>query len=515
MTFALIILSFSLSVLAITPESRSFDFNKDQRPDYIERYRGKTLVETLYDSDSDGTFDRHTILDPESEVFKIVDLYKTKKNPRKRTYYWNHELRKKTVAHVQIDHNNDGVWDLTYDTSTDIDQKAETCASHGSNPGTDALTKSVLDACLRAEDYTVTDFGYKIHKSCLEGRPWFINEARKSLTDGMACLSNLVQQGMRGAARNLSSLESILLTTEVQIICNESSYDWNRAAAHATTGAENPGRNLPLVHPGISLGPEMLGTTRTEEQDRQFRSTLFHEQLHNLGHRHGTDPEVSYTCSTCCFPSSYTNANDKALACKVCGGDYSSITDPDYLEDITNYAEANYGKDEALSATLAFLRENQNERLGLAYLALNSAGVFNPVGSELAYILLERRNLDPREAAIVARANPYGFNDSLNPYRSGGRVIAQAYLKLYEEKNPAEALRFIRANAPLLKQQFALRTGKNSEYMANSLKDSVDALLAEVWYRGYRGQASAVTINGQAGDALTTEGLDIKDLLGI
>lgn len=128
MTFV-VCLFFSLSIFAGGPtyqmkrigETLTFDFNKDKKVDYLEKFRNGKLIETQYDLDADGKMDQLTILDPEADVFKIVDIAKNIKSERKRISYWNHHLYKKTIVSTQVDKNNDGIWDNYYQTETSID----------------------------------------------------------------------------------------------------------------------------------------------------------------------------------------------------------------------------------------------------------------------------------------------------------------------------------------------------------------------------------------------------------
>ncbi len=516
---------FSLSVFAGAPtyqmkrvgDTLTFDFNQDKKVDYLEKFRDGKLIETQYDLDADGKMDQLTILDPETEVFKIVDIAKNSKSVKKRITYWNHDVSKKTIVFTQVDKNNDGIWDNNYQTETSIDQKREDCPVAAISSQSETLAQNIQSACLRSDDYVATDFGYRIHRSCTgPGKDWVMPAIRESIHTGLQCLTRLSQEGMRGAAKNLSALESILSTNNVQILCNETSYGWGRdTLAHATTGGEDAQRFLPLVHPGISFNPSILreDVPTVPEDLLQFKETAFHEQLHHLGNRHGVDPEISYTCGKCCFPGPRDTPEKTDTACRVCGGDYASLTDPEYLRDITAYGEANYASEQALSASLAYLRENPTNNLGMAYLAVNSAGVFGPVGIELGSLLSGRTDLTEDEKALVARATRFDFYEPLNPYRPGARVIAQTYLKMYQEQDPRGALAYIRANADLIQAQLRLNEGVNGIYIRDNLKENLNNLITEVWYRGYRG-ASPPRKVADGLDELATEAFALKDLFG-
>lgn len=493
-------------------EERKYDFDKNGKTDFVEIYRNGKLVESHYDSDADGKFDRHVFLDPEAEVFKIVDQLPTKKQFRRRVTYWNSYPQKRTFVHVELDKNKDGIFEFSYDLSTTIDQTAETCTVGNATPGGERLAAQALAACARAEDYTETDFGYRVHNSCLQ-KPSFMNLIRESITTGMACLNTLSQQGMRGAARNVASLEGIFANGRVQVLCNESSYNWGTTTlAHATSGPENAERNLPLVHPGISLGPLVLNGNSPADL-AQFKRTFFHEQLHNLGYRHGVEPEISYTCGKCCFPEADLSEEAKASACNACGGDYSGITDPDYLAAITEYGRLNYASDQARDATIAYLHENHNDNLGLTYFSANAGGLFSATGAELARILSERTDLSPREREIVAQARDRrDFYEPLNAYRPGGRAVAEAYIKLYHDRDPAGAMAILRQNATVIKANMAANSGEPAVFMAEELQDSVKTLIHDVWIGGYRGNAP--THQGPSDD-VGMEAYNVRGLLGI
>jgi hypothetical protein len=521
MTYVLLVF-FCLSAFAGSPSYLikreenllSFDFNKDKKVDYLEKFRGGKLIETQYDLDGDGKMDQLTVLDPNAEFFKIVEISRSKKSQKKRISYSNHELTKKTIVLTQIDRNNDGVWDDSYQTETSINQEHVNCSGPAISSQAETLAEDIQSAALQTDDYIQTNFGYRIHKSCSgPDKTWFVPTLRDSITTGLQCLTRLSQAGMRGAARNLSALESLLLTNNVQILCNENDYRWGRSVlAHATTGHEDAQRNLPLVHPGFSFNPLTIlnDVFMTNPQNIvRIKRTAFHEQLHNLGTRHGVDPEISYTCGDCCFPPSDATEEATNAACNLCGGDYASITDPDYLRDITAFAQVRNSPSEARAAALAYLRENPTDNLGMAYLAVNSAGMSGPFGIELANILSAKTDLTPEAKALVERALVHNTSSELTPYRPGGRVIAESFIKLHQERNPRAALAHIRASEELLKAQFKLISGANAGGMLVNLRSNIASLTREVvWRSGPNGPPE------DRDEALVTEAEAIYNLFG-
>lgn len=114
---------------------------------------------------------------------------------------------------------------------------------------------------------------------------------------------------------------------------------------------------------------------------------------------------------------------------------------------------------------------------------------------------------------MVARATRFHSYEPLNPYRPGARVIAQTYLKMYQEQDPSGALAYIRANADLIQAQLRLNEGENGIYIRDNLKENLNNLITEVWYRGYRGASPSRKMADWL-DELATEAFALKNLFG-
>lgn len=225
-----------------------------------------------------------------------------------------------------------------------------------------------------SDEFHTSSWGHKIHKSCLDkgDKDWFLKNTEKAIKQGMSCLARLSSSGGKGAARNHVSLSNLLQQKNVQVICNEAGYDWGSATlAHATTSKSD--KSSQLKHPGISFNPAAVADFRKKGKsgDLEFVSTMFHEQLHNLGYLHGHDVEYPYTCEKCCFPGDDDSEEVKSIACKICSGNYGGSNDVAYLKDITSFGQATFSKDQALATNLRYLKENPANVSGLSYLALN------------------------------------------------------------------------------------------------------------------------------------------------
>jgi hypothetical protein len=82
----------------------------------------------------------------------------------------------------------------------------------------------------------------------------------------------------------------------------------------------------------------------------ELKRTIFHENLHNLGYRHGDGIEFPYTCEASCFPykdKENDSQSESLLACKICNGDYPSEESIDYLNDFVEYSDLSYKRSQS------------------------------------------------------------------------------------------------------------------------------------------------------------------------
>lgn len=182
----------------------------------------------------------------------------------------------------------------------------------------------------KSKNYWKTSMGVWVDEACLKKRETFLFDLQESLTTGLACLNELKTSKTE---MMISKMASIFDNKEnpLKIRCNEvSGFNWSGFLAYASTGPHQSD------HPIISINPQKVSHPDLKE-------TLFHELFHNIGYRHGTDPEVADTCASCCFgkKKNYNyKTEEKAveLACELCGGDYLDVTDLNYLRQLTNWS---------------------------------------------------------------------------------------------------------------------------------------------------------------------------------
>ncbi|MFP5385034.1 MAG: hypothetical protein ACLGHN_03085 [Bacteriovoracia bacterium] len=473
-----------------------FDINKDGKGDLVEVVKNKQVIEIKEDIDFDGNFDRKTSFyhDPSDEYFKIIEESAGKNRPRRISSYWKDKKDKKTYSLVQVDQNNDGKWDTQYKRASDTFQKREECNQADSLLSTiNDLADSALDAVSLSDDYVLTKWGHQIHKSCLEGDDggWFLLQTERAISEGLSCLDGLSKNGGRGAGRNLTLLNSLLSRKNVQIICNEPGYDWGEGTvAHATSSGKDD--KAFLKHPGISMNPRILTDYKSNGPNgiTEFKKTIFHEQLHNLGYLHNHDIEYPYACETCCFPENENSAVTEA-ACKVCSGNYAGNTDIAYIRDITSFGALRYNSSHAVSATLAHIKENPDSIEGMGYLALNLSGIFDPVGGQLAEkVMLDAKNLTSEQRALLDKAKKYNDSELFKNYQSSSKIVADAYYEAYKSGDPLNALKQVSAQLDTLKTQFnrTSMSQANEQYVRDGVRDHLKKLIYDIWLYDYSGK---------------------------
>ena len=197
-----------------------------------------------------------------------------------------------------------------------------------------------------------------------------------------------------GVLRNTQDLRNLLDKNNISIVCSEKEYDWERTLAHASVSSENKILDPPTKHPFISISPNASNRVASlnKEENYKLKKTIFHEQLHNLGYRHGGDIEYSYACEDCCFSN---DEKEKTTACKICTGDYTNSTDIRYIEDLFAYSKVKYSNTVfkiGIKAAISYLKENPKNIEGISLLASAlSADYFNPIGSQLAATVIKKK----------------------------------------------------------------------------------------------------------------------------
>ena len=347
----------------------------------------------------------------------------------------------------------------------------------------EALNLAQNTIAIVQSNYLQTDFGYAIDPVCVQRNASFEQTIRDTLTEGRACLRRLGDAGGRGAAQNLSALDT-LLAGKVQVVCSEANFNWVGSEAHATLSDEN--NTTGLIHPSISISPRF-------SLDAKFKQVFFHEQLHNLGFRHGRDIEYSYACGFCCFPEE--NQTERTnLACKICSGNYQGSTDILYVADAIEYARKMYRPELGTDPAVEYVKQNPNDPMGFAFLADSLSGVLSPMGGELARITAERNELTGFALTSNTRTQANNRNNPLFvPYLPASRAVAEAYYQLYHEGNPTTALEAIRSHKNEIKAALGRAQSENGEsYVRESLVNQLQDLERQLLSRRFRGRAAAI-----------------------
>lgn len=482
--FILIITTLFISTAAAAELYKS-DLNNDGKVDFQEKFENKILVERLEDLDFNGTFDRQTLFPPEAEEYiKIVNVSAYGIYPKQRITFWNDQKLKRTFSLIQIDKNNDGKWDSESLSSSDQTAHKDNCGDGG--PVAEFAVNG-MKAGEMSNEYTRTSWGHKIHKSCLDNNKgdWFLKNTEEAMNVGMACLSELAKSGGMGAAKNHASLKNLLAQKNVEIVCNETIYKWGSdTLAHATLSASPEDlKGTSLKHPGISFNSKFFSQHMSGKKEDllDFKRTLFHEQLHNLGYPHNEDVEYAYTCEKCCFPGEDSKEATEA-ACRVCSGNYSDMGDIQYLKDMTEFGRLNFDKREALSAARKAMKKNPGNMEIMTLMTSNLSGYFNSIGPELAVRLLKTQKLSPDEAKMLNDTLEFRQDEVHKYYVKTSKVVADAVFESYVSRDPAAALEALKKAAPAINKELDSKNKfKNSKYVVENIDRNIRDLIYDVW----------------------------------
>lgn len=503
----------------------SYDYNDDSKIDLIETFSGDDLVKKEQDLNFDGIMDETTEYFKYTSDTEAIEII-TKKD-RQAKVYRNLKLQL-YISTTTIDTDGDGKYDRTITDHTEISQKKESPCDPNLIPFLQSATnlESDIEKVMGKlnNGFVQTKFGHKIHQSCFKnwGVKNFSSILSQSMSKGLSCLSELAQNNKKnaptatnGALNNLMGLKRLIENEQVSIICHESDYNWTGTAGHASTSKEDKIAGLQVNHPYLSLSPnnpKNKGKATEEEMD-EMKKTLFHEQLHNLGIRHGEGIEFPYTCETCCLPSKDDSSEAIASSCKICSGQYdlNKNGQESYAKDAVVWGEHNYNSAQSLKAVVNYIKENPRSQSGITLFARANSGIFSPVGIEMAKILKSKlKNLTASDKENLERALEYQDVGHIATQSAKAKVIAEANIILYYEGDPEKALSFLETNKSTLKSILAqskkTSTKENDKYTQEELlKDSKRALF-DIWLQKYPKNAGEKN-SSKAYDILNEVGL--------
>jgi hypothetical protein len=487
---------FTTCFQAFSAKVEKFDLNKDKKIDRIKTFNEDKLIKIEEDRNFDGNIDFTTEFTVKG--FSSVEKQDSNFDGRiDRVKKIQIPINKKVKIFTQVDKDFDGKFEIQYTSTIDSDQKKDnhSCSFKAQSLNQlNALADLSLMAAADPDGFIATDFGYKIDASCVD--KWsndFIKNMKESITTGMSCLDKLSKVktvNLSGAQKNSSDLQALLDSKSIKILCSEESdYEWEGTAGHASTDSSSEAIASPKAsHPFISLNPFDPENKEniTAEEISELKKTVFHEQLHNLGHRHSHSIEYPYACEDCCF-----DGNDPgSISCKICIGDYKSEVDLSYMKDLATYSKENSSVN-AKGALFNYFKENPKDITGLSLLANMQNDIFNPMGPALAKVIQDRMiTLDPQDSIYISQASEWSGIDLFNPSKVTASTIANATVDLYYEKDASKAIALLEKSKDIIIKEFSDLDAKGVTepdylYIKYELKQSLDSLIYEMWINDY------------------------------
>lgn len=496
LVIALIFLASSF-VFAQSETVKKIDLNKNGKMDRFEYFMGEKLIRIEEDRNGDGRIDFKTFFDHKTYYqIELQDADYDGKFERKRSYLALPGHKSKLIN--ELDKNGDGIYEIKYNSVSSNIQK-QSCEQKIVDAEILELSKASLKAVAKSQNGLLpTGLGYKVDQACYSKWGNDFNKILKdSVQGGLKCLSDLdkkVSDGktVSGALRNAYGLTQIMENDGISLMCSESDYDWSGTAGHASvTSMEKikgpDGKDLP--HPFLSINPNDPKTKAPTDAREllEFKKTIFHETLHNLGYRHNEDMEYSYTCETCCFGEESKEVKDNA--CKLCTGNYKNINDITYIQDFLEFSQLNYMEKRGVTAVTNYLKENDKSVGGISMMAYATSGVFNPIGSELGKII-SSNNLNPSEAdkKYLDKAKDTEYYAGLSKTTTSSKAIASTIYELYYNKSDSAALDNLEKNKEAIKKELdelKKDTKDHSKYVYEDMKKVLDNVIDDMWLNKY------------------------------
>lgn len=490
------------------------DLNRDAKADRIETYRGKSLVFLDRDTKFTGKFDQKTTYLEFVSATKPIEITTLDTNgdgkvDRIESVYQDkiHDL---LIVSTKVDSKFKGVFEKKFTTHSKLSQEKEDADCIVDQRLQDLkilkLTKDITDLKILLQDgFYQTDWGYRIHESCLDkwGAETFPALLKASMSKGFQCLGNLAKENAKknlvpnGALDNLQGLEYLISKNNVSIVCNEKDYSWEGFTAHASTIPNEMIKESGVRHPFISVNefkPKIKGKP-SEDEKNALSGTLFHEQFHNLGILHNKNIEFPYACVACCV-SLKTTESEKEIACKICSGVYTSASEKNYINDLITWGKNSSNKSVSRQAIISYQKEFPGDRWALFAYADASTSLFSPVGIQLAKILKNKfKNITQEEESYLKNIEYYGVMPNLTNKVIAGfsKVLAEAHITQYFDGDTKKTLENLEKNKVAIKELLKKlsETTDESKYILEEIKDKYDNLLSDIWRDGYPKNNSA------------------------
>ena len=509
--------SLNASVLPHEERVINHDVNKDGKIDRIEYYKGDAIVKLEEDKNFSGAISHWTTYTPFKDAETPVEIREIDTNAdgkvdRKNFEYHDkkHDLR---IITTEVDADFNGSFEKTFTTHDKLNQRKDcvNCTGPGLPTEQNMLLRLAKDSRGAAEelfvgDFQKTSFGYDVQKACLER--WgkgFTGLLKEAMNTGFQCLKKLSDGNKKnavkpdGAGTNLTNLNFLLEKKRVTVACNQKDYKgWEGTAAHASISDADKIESLGIKHPYMSINPShpKKAGAATKEEAAELKKTLFHEQLHNLGIKHGEGIEISYTCETCCFEidTEGKSASDieaakkqKEVSCKICSGGYAGVSDKKYIEDFMEWGKLAYETDRVSNTINSVQKEFPKNRFALlAFTELNS-GFYNPVATKMVQIFKKRfPNLSVEEKEKIEKLDA-NENEQIKKtplIDVVSSTVANAHIILLFDHESKKAFEELKASKKHIQEVMKReKTAKTDEerWMYEDIRKNYTRLLENIW----------------------------------
>ncbi len=487
----------------------SLDMNQDGKADTFQIFHNDQMISQESETKYDGKVNEWiTYSDYVSDKSPVVVTKRDTNGDGKIDYVesvYKIPSRNQMVTTFETDTKFSGTFDRTWTNVTELIQKkdqATPCENAiPAEPLVETLLKNVNKAQSQMNDgFIVNDYGYRIHKSCLDnwGATEFTSMMNETAKKGFSCLDKLAKANEKtdpsapnGAKKNMVGLAALLQTSGISIVCGEKDYSWTGTAGHASTSPDESIKDPRVRHPFVSISPNDPKEKRkaTKDEKNELVKTLFHEQLHNLGIKHNeASIEYPYTCETCCLPAAEDKKSEVDLACKICSGVYDNNKDPRYLTDMIAWSKESYKEDRAEKAVIAYQQANPNSRFGLFAYADAAAGTFSPVGVEIAKILKTKfPERTAEEEGFLNRSLDKDYFDHNKKASRYANVVAEAHIALYYEQDESKVMAYLEKNKSVLKEMLARKESakENDKYVMETITNQMSSIMKSIWMKGY------------------------------
>jgi len=342
-------------------------------------------------------------------------------------------------------------------------------------------------------DYLVTDFGFKIHRGCLKkfGQNFLVKQIKNSLQTGLQCLAKLEEKLQKnlpknkkiGAPmRNAIKIQTLLKKSPVSLVCDShKKFELKTkafASAHENSIAQIDKKTF-VKHPYIVLNPKFSKTGPDEIDAHSLRQTLFHEHLHNIGHRHGATMEAPYACEDCCFSSNAKAARKKELACRICTGDYSSFLEKKYIEDLLEWSKL-AGHTSIVSLTIKnYLNAFPKSTWGIIKV-IQATIAIDPFAIALGQIAInEFKGLTKEEKAAIKATQKYANFAVIKRYSLYSKIAASAFYENRFSHDPKKSMEILELSTATL-FQLKNKLTNPKEKLSSIDKEFINILLKNI-----------------------------------